>query len=235
MLSVLAQQSERFTTALQITNEEWRTQTALIREAGQFAQTSAARLQVVQNQLQDQATGFGQVLTPVVVAVAENFRIVELAIAGAGVALASRFGLRAIARVREYSQSIAQAGRETETLARQELVASRLARARASQAVRGLGDADVSNQAVRARNRLEVAGRRATVSTLRLRAAQEQLGRTLTRTSRIARLASGTLGRVGGAYWCDIDGGIIGGNRMGIVGQECGRSEQVGIGTVARS
>ena len=229
VLSVLAQQSDRFRTALELTNMEWMEQTALIREAGLFAESSSARLQVVQNQLQSQATGFGQVITPAIVAVAENFRLIELAIVGAGTALAARFGTRAIGRVRDYSASIAQAREETEQLARQEAAQARLQRARASQVVRALDTTDISDRAVRARNRLEVAERRATRATLGFRAAQAELSRTLTRTSRIARIASGTLAALGGPVGAILTAVSLGATAWALWGRNASDASQTAL------
>ena len=73
---------------------------------------------------------------------------------------------------------------------------------------------------------LEVAGRRATVSTLRLRAAQEQLGRTLTRTSRIARVASGTLAALGGPIGVILTAVSLGATAWALWGRNAGEASR---------
>ena len=88
---------------------------------------------------------------------------------------------------------------------------------------------DVSNRAVRARNRLEVAERRAAVSTLRFRAAQEQLGRTLTRTSRIARVASGTLAALGGPVGAILTAVSLGATAWALWGRNAEQASQTAL------
>ena len=92
--------------------------------------------------------------------------------------------------------------------------------------MRGLGGDDVSNRAVRARNRLEVAERRAAVSTLRFRAAQEQLGRTLTRTTRVARIASGTLAALGGPIGVILTAVSLGATAWALWGRNAGEASR---------
>ena len=103
IIGVLTKNLPEINRALAITNREWDRQIALLEEAGLFAEARAARLVVVQNQLQEQGKAVGDALSAVFVPVAENFKVVELAIVGAGTALASRFAVGRINAIRDSS------------------------------------------------------------------------------------------------------------------------------------
>ena len=108
ILGVLTTQLGEVDRALGIVNQEGEKSTAILEEAGRFAEARALRLTAVTNQLESQARVVGNALTGVFVPVAEAFRVIELGAAGIGAVLAARYGSRAIRSVQAYFAEVAR-------------------------------------------------------------------------------------------------------------------------------
>ena len=196
VLGVLAENVGEVDRALGIANKEWEQQIALLQEAGKFAEANALRLQAVQNRVESQARSVGQSLTTVFVPVAENFELLELAIVGAGTALATRFAaprLRAISdsslRFRRNLQLQEQISRSAVTAANRE-VATVAAANQAANAT-GIRRIALAENLARAELKAAAATRVHTANTLALSRAN-RIG------ARASRAASAALAFVGG-------------------------------------
>ena len=126
VIGVLTKNLPEVSRALEITNRQWELQTAQLEEAGLFAEARALRLVVVQNQLELQGKAVGDALSAVYVPLAENFKFLEVAIVGAGTALAAGFvgrRLRAASLFTGQLQIQAQVARTAARAAQREVVA----------------------------------------------------------------------------------------------------------------
>ena len=94
VLGVLARDYQEYLRILELANDEYSNGNALLDEANRRLEAYDARLQVVGNQLQSQGRAIGGAITPTLVAIAENFRAIEVAALTAGAAIASRFLFR---------------------------------------------------------------------------------------------------------------------------------------------
>ena len=192
VLGVLAENVGEVDRALGIANKEWEQQIALLQEAGKFAEANALRLQAVQNRVESQARSVGQSLTTVFVPVAENFEVLELAIVGAGTALATRF---AASRIKDASlltgqlQIQAQVSKTAATAAQRE-VASVAAANQAANAT-GIRRIALAENLARAELKAAAATRVHVANTLALSRAN-RIG------ARASRAASAALAFVGG-------------------------------------
>ena len=98
-LSTLARGLQNFTEFQEEAAEAVRSGDAHYREAARAAEGYGARFDVVGERISAQSRSVGEALTIATLPIAENFEVLELAIVGAGTALATRFGrnrLRAI-------------------------------------------------------------------------------------------------------------------------------------------
>ena len=94
ILGVLSANVEQIDRAFATTTREFQDAVAALQEAGRAAEADALRLIVVGNQLQAQRRAFGEVLTRVLVPIAENFRVIEALVISIGVNQAAAFGIR---------------------------------------------------------------------------------------------------------------------------------------------
>ncbi len=122
VLGILAKRMDDLDRATNLANQELVVQAAIYEEAGRFAASYGARLQVVQNQILEQSTAIGGVLIPVLTTLGENFRVIEVIGAGLGAAFASRTVVRGIERYRE---RLADLGRAATEAARSDRMAAR--------------------------------------------------------------------------------------------------------------
>ena len=129
-LSTLARGLENFTKFQEEAAAAVQSGDAHYREAARAAEGYGARFDVVGERIDKQARAIGRGLTFLTLPIAENFELLEAAIAGAGVALAVRFGrnrIRAISdaglALRRDLQLQEQIARSAVVTARQEVVA----------------------------------------------------------------------------------------------------------------
>ena len=123
-LGSLSLEQERLARNTRLAAEEMESQNAIIREASLFADDAGARLQIVGNQLQQQATRIGGFLVGAFLPVAENFRAIEVAAVAVGTALASSFGRSYIQRAREANEASKQQSQNAISEARTRAAAS---------------------------------------------------------------------------------------------------------------
>ena len=199
ILGVFAENLGEVHRALNLANAEWEEQIALLEEAGKFAEASALRLLVVQNQIASQGRALGESLTGPLVLIAENFKLVELSIVGAATALATGFGRRRFDRIRAHNDQIRlglslaeRNARFTREAALQEVAAVEAANAaRLRGGVAGFQRLTLAENLVRAQ-------RGAQVATAAHVVAQQNLSRSLRVTSRAARAAGLAFNFLGG-------------------------------------
>ena len=124
-LSLLAQGLEDYTQFLETANRATQSSNAHYVEAGRAAEGYGSRLAVVRAQLEDQGRTIGAVLTPALVGVAENFRLVEIAAAGTATALVTGFTARRVRNIREYATATRAAATAERARASAELAGNR--------------------------------------------------------------------------------------------------------------
>lgn len=113
-LGVLTEQINELDRAFRIARQEFDDPHALIEEASRAAEGSLKRLQVVQSELADQARTVGGLLLDIGIPIAEQFRIIEVAIAGAAVAFATGFARRKFEAARERSRLLTEEAYENQ-------------------------------------------------------------------------------------------------------------------------
>ena len=124
ILGVLAKQIGEVDRGLGLSNQSWDEQVALIQEAEREAGTYERRLGTVREQIRAQQRDLGEALTGPFTFIAENFRVIEVAVAGIGTALVANFSRRGIRAFRAYDILVQRGLRQQQVRAAQAATAA---------------------------------------------------------------------------------------------------------------
>ena len=169
VIGVLTRGLSEVNRSLGITEEQWEAVTAQVEEAGLFAETGAKRLVVVQERLAEQGRSVGAALAAVYLPLAENFKLVQVAVVGAAAAFASGFSRRRLRAASLFTGQLKIQAQVAQTAARTAQVeALRIAAANQASNVTGLARLALADNLSRAELRAAAATRVHTASVLAL-------------------------------------------------------------------
>ena len=222
VIGALANRMERLQRNTLLASEAIESQDEHFTEAERASEAYRARLDVVGRQLLDFGTNLGAEIVPGLTAVAENLDLVGTAALFAVTGLATGFGRRRIAQIRETRAETLRLARAQEQQARQQVAAARFRQAERARAVGAAGaglaaplpagaQADLrgrqTTQLLRSLRQYERAAQTSVVRTQALVAAQTRLAAaSQTAARRIAALGRGLFFLFGG-----LPGLILGG------------------------